>query len=732
MSYIVLARKWRSRHFNEVVGQEHVARTLCNAIAQSRVAHAFLFCGPRGVGKTSTARILAKALNCAQGPTDTPCYACPSCEEISAGSSVDVFEIDGASNRGVGEIRELREGVHYAPNRDRHKIYIIDEVHMLTTEAFNALLKTLEEPPEHVKFIFATTEPQKIPVTILSRCQRFDFKRIPVRKIVAHLEEICQAEGFNAEPEALSLIARQADGCMRDALSLTDQVISFTSGELTQVQVAEILGVASRRVLLELTGALFSRDVEAALKILDKISMSGHDLNRFANALVGHLRDLTVVKLTGAVSQMTDLTAEEFELARQQTDPLDTSVLHRMFNLAVKAADGMSRSGFPKLIFEMTLVKLAAVEPLLPMELLLKRLEMLESGLLIGEGDDGGGGGGGGYGGGGGAGPGGGGVSSSGHHAISAAAPAGPSASRALPEATLSAPALDARPSARLDAAVMSESVSVPPPRPAAPLPEPVPVPVAVATPAPMPEPVREPAPEPVPAPVPEPEPEPVPTPAHISEPVMEVLRPENAPPEPSNDNIVPFRPPPKEERPEPAEVQAAPAQPLAPAPEPIPLPSTVPAAGAGGVDNPRGQWRRLVDHLKPTAHSVSALLLQARLKRLEPGVINLEFSEDLAPVIDAEKHSSMVAAAAHEALREIWDGQWEVHFDVVEDEDSDQNAERSLADEDDDLLRARRERARQLIDTHALVQHARSLFDPQKSQIILDDDDFYSHNLHG
>src|SRR5690554_131613 len=195
MSYVVLARKWRPEHFEEVVGQGHVARTLKNAIEQDRVHHAYLFCGARGVGKTSTARILAKALNCEQGPTSTPCYKCASCLEISKGQSVDVFEIDGASNRGINEIRDLREGVRYAPSRDRNKIYIIDEVHMLTTEAFNALLKTLEEPPPHARFIFATTEPQKIPVTILSRCQRFDFKRIGQKDIVDHLGFLCEQEG---------------------------------------------------------------------------------------------------------------------------------------------------------------------------------------------------------------------------------------------------------------------------------------------------------------------------------------------------------------------------------------------------------------------------------------------------------------------------------------------------------------------------------------------------------
>lgn len=384
MSYVVLARRTRSQHFDEVVGQEHVARTLCNAIEQDRVAHAFLFCGPRGVGKTSTARILAKALNCAQGPTTRPCYACASCLEISDGSSMDVFEIDGASNRGVNEIRELREGVRYAPSRDRYKIYIIDEVHMLTTEAFNALLKTLEEPPGHVKFIFATTEPQKIPVTILSRCQRFDFKRIPARVIADHLAQVTEKEGIAAESGALHLIARQADGCMRDALSLTDQVISFCDGSISEQQVAQVLGVAGREVLFALTHALLQGQVEEALRVLDQVNSAGYDLMHFISALVEHLRDLTVIRVSQNTEGLVELTDDELKQAHSQLQNIDISVLNRMFNITIQAAETMSRSAYPKLVFEMTLVKLAAIEPLMPIELLLKRLEAMESGLILG------------------------------------------------------------------------------------------------------------------------------------------------------------------------------------------------------------------------------------------------------------------------------------------------------------------------------------------------------------
>ena len=378
MSYKVLARKWRPKHFDDVVGQEHVARTLKNAIEQDRVAHSYLFCGARGVGKTSTARILAKAMNCKQGPTPTPCYDCVSCDEITRGQSVDVFEIDGASNRGINEIRELREGVRYAPSRDEKKVYIIDEVHMLTTEAFNALLKTLEEPPPHANFIFATTEPQKIPVTILSRCQRFDFKRISQRDIVAHLSKLCEAEGFDAEKAALQIIARQANGGMRDALSLLDQIISFSGDQITEAEIAEILGVANRKQLFALSEAVLQRDAERALLVLDEVNRYGYDLQQFASELVNHFRDLMVTATVKEPEKVTPLTESELEMARKQVKGRPSELLHRYFTVMVEGAEKMSRSGYPKLIFEMTVVRLSQLEPMEGLDLLVDRLELLE------------------------------------------------------------------------------------------------------------------------------------------------------------------------------------------------------------------------------------------------------------------------------------------------------------------------------------------------------------------
>jgi len=317
MSYLVLARKYRPQRFDELVGQEHVARTLSNAIAQNRVHHAFLFTGARGVGKTSAARILAKALCCAEGPTATPCGRCDFCQEIVAGRSVDVMEIDGASNTGVDDVRTLREGARYMPTKGKRKIYIIDEVHMLSTSAFNALLKTLEEPPPHVVFIFATTEAHKIPTTILSRCQRYDFKLIPTARLTEHLETILRTESIATEPEAVRLIARQAAGSVRDSLSLLDQVIAYVGDQrLTREVVAEVLGVADRRVMVELASAVIDRDAGAALRVLARSADAGVDLGQLARSFLGFLRDLEIVGRVSDAADLVDATSDELQEAR--------------------------------------------------------------------------------------------------------------------------------------------------------------------------------------------------------------------------------------------------------------------------------------------------------------------------------------------------------------------------------------------------------------------------------
>jgi DNA polymerase-3 subunit gamma/tau len=271
MSYLVLARKYRPQSFEQVVAQAHITLTLSNAISADRVAHAILFSGPRGTGKTTVARILAKAMNCKNGPTPSPCNECSSCKEITDGHAVDVYEIDGASNNSVDQVRELRENLKYMPAGSLYKIYIIDEVHMLSTPAFNALLKTLEEPPAHVMFIFATTEPQKIPITILSRCQRHDFKRINLESISSHLAFICSREDFDINDDSLEIIAREAGGSMRDAISLLDQVMSCSQESITHEQLLDILGVIDRKFLFGLSDAILRGELTTALDVLDDI-----------------------------------------------------------------------------------------------------------------------------------------------------------------------------------------------------------------------------------------------------------------------------------------------------------------------------------------------------------------------------------------------------------------------------------------------------------------------------
>src|SRR5881409_2403954 len=297
MSYEVFARKYRPQTFDDLVGQSHVSRTLKNAVAQNRLAHAYLFVGPRGVGKTSTARILAKSLNCVKGPTITPCGECDNCREIVGGNSLDVIEIDGASNNSVEDVRQLRENVRYAPAKGRYKIYLIDEVHMLSSAAFNALLKTLEEPPEHVKFIFATTEPQKVLPTILSRCQRFDLHRIPANLIAKHLQFIAGKEKIALEPAAAEAVARGAEGGLRDAESMLDQLVAFCGGKITEADVLNIFGFTGTHTVSHLCEAILKLDASAALASIHEQAEAGKDLLRLMSDLISHLRNLLVLKV---------------------------------------------------------------------------------------------------------------------------------------------------------------------------------------------------------------------------------------------------------------------------------------------------------------------------------------------------------------------------------------------------------------------------------------------------
>jgi DNA polymerase-3 subunit gamma/tau len=395
MSYLVLARKWRPQSFDDIAGQEHITRTLSNAIRSNRIAHAYLFTGVRGVGKTTAARILAKALNCEKGPTPNPCNQCSHCAEITSGNCIDVLEIDGASNRGIDEIRQIIENVRYQPAQCRFKIYVIDEVHQVTRDAFNALLKTLEEPPPSVKFILATTEPHRLPETILSRCQRYDFRRIILREIVRRLDEISQQEGLKITKGALVLLAREADGSMRDAQSLLEQVLACvepgsTSRDETAVDerlLEEILGLAERQVLYELSKAVIQGNAQRCIELIAKVVVEGRDLGRLSRDLVEHFRNLLVVRLAKTDAkdaeapgkgQLLDLPDQEIDDLRTQVADLSTETLLDYFDFMAAGDEEVNRSSNPRFPLETVLVRLATLPKTLPIAQLLERLEKLE------------------------------------------------------------------------------------------------------------------------------------------------------------------------------------------------------------------------------------------------------------------------------------------------------------------------------------------------------------------
>jgi DNA polymerase-3 subunit gamma/tau len=378
MSYLVLARKYRPQTFDRVIEQDHVTRTLSNAISANRVAHAVLLAGPRGTGKTTVARILAKAMNCKEGPTPDPCNGCRSCREITSGSAVDVFEIDGASNNSVDQVRELRDHIKYMPAHSQYKIYIIDEVHMLSMQAFNALLKTLEEPPSHVMFIFATTEPQKIPITILSRCQRHDFRRLGLKSMMAHMAFICQEEDFKISEESLILIAREATGSMRDALSLLDQVLSCFKGSVSHDQVLEILGVIDRKYLFDLCGTILQGDVASILDALDNCYHRGHDLKKLYANLLENFRNLLIVKMGEHVDKLVDLPDYELAQMADQIRDVPLAVLNQIFDHLFREEAAIRLSSHPKLALEMTFIRLNQMKAVLPIDVLIDKLDLLK------------------------------------------------------------------------------------------------------------------------------------------------------------------------------------------------------------------------------------------------------------------------------------------------------------------------------------------------------------------
>ncbi len=377
MPYEVLARKWRPQVFEDVIGQEHITQTLVNAIKTSRLAHAYIFGGPRGVGKTSVARIFAKAINCTQGEPGIPCNECRSCLEITAGNSVDVQEIDGASNRGIDEIRELRENAKYMPSASQYRIYVIDEVHMLTLPAFNALLKTLEEPPAHVKFIFATTESHKVPITILSRCQRFDFKRIPLPKIVAYLEKISQHEGVTISTTGLAMIAREAEGSMRDAESLLDQVISFAGQTVEDSQVPEILGIIDCGLIFESSSAIIEGSSPRCLQVVETVYNQGYDIKEFYRALMAQFRNL-LVSLIAPEENLIDMSESDKEEISRQAQMAGEEKLQVILNFLIAREDGLRFTTYPRLVLETTLIKLCSLGDYLSFGDIMEKIAVLE------------------------------------------------------------------------------------------------------------------------------------------------------------------------------------------------------------------------------------------------------------------------------------------------------------------------------------------------------------------
>ena len=378
MEFQVSARKWRPQKFSELIGQEHIVRTLHNAIGMDRVAHAYLFSGTRGVGKTTTARLLAKALNCVEGPTAEPCDQCDFCKEIRDGISVDVMEIDGASNNGVGEVRDLIDNIQYSTSACRFKVYIIDEIHMLSKAAFNALLKTLEEPPPKVVFIFATTELTKIPETILSRCQCFEFKPLTHQQIINQLKAICENDGIQIDPQSLEEIAKNGAGSMRDAQSLLDQVIAFCGKEIDAGAVEAVLGIVGQSALATFIDSVMQKDSAGLLQQVSEVIVHGKDLGYFCRDLIEYLRNLMLVKVAGNAEALLSGQTTNLETLKKQAAAFQPDELQQMFQVLSKAEMEMKRSSLPQILFEMAVLRLMDVRPLQEIDALIDKINRME------------------------------------------------------------------------------------------------------------------------------------------------------------------------------------------------------------------------------------------------------------------------------------------------------------------------------------------------------------------
>ncbi len=379
MSYLVIARRWRPTNFDGIVGQEHITRTLKNAIQKNRIAHAYLFSGPRGIGKTSTARVLAKSLNCINGPAENPCQLCTSCKEISEGYSMDVIEIDGASNTSVEDIRTLRENIKFSPAAGRYKVYIIDEVHMLSRSAFNALLKTLEEPPAHVIFIFATTEPHKIPLTVISRCQRFEFKKISYHDILQTLEKIAAAENITIEHKALALIAKNTDGCLRDAETLLDQLFASFGKNITEHNIINLLGINTQEIFFDFMECIIKKDINNMFKIIDDIILQGHDPQQFLKGLIEHCRNLLMIQVTNPSLNIFDLNEKDIEQLKEQSKKFSKEDILSIFHLISSCEAQLQNHSHPRYEIEFLCLKILIYGKTQPLSDLIEKISSLTS-----------------------------------------------------------------------------------------------------------------------------------------------------------------------------------------------------------------------------------------------------------------------------------------------------------------------------------------------------------------